>query len=260
VLRQRTWRAVARRFDGVMALTDELELEVRQLGYTGPVWVIGNARDPSRFVAMDRDAASESLRAQIGIADAVPLLGFVGHLVDQKQPELAIEVLAAVRNQGRAAHLVVAGDGARRAAMERRIRDLSLESAVTLLGHRDDPELIYAAADLALITSQAEAIPGVAIEAQMSGCPVVSFPVGAVGEVVEDGITGAVLDRADVSLMAERVVAMLADPTALRAMGAAGRARSKAFSMDATAALYADKFSEVLANRTNRSKGPNTPA
>lgn len=253
-LRRRAWRTIAQRFDGVVALTAELESEVRQLGYDGPVWVIPNARDPARFAAIDRDAASATLRLQIGIGPDVPLLGFVGHLVEQKQPELTVDVLAEVRRQGQPAHLVVAGDGPLRQAMERRIAGHGVAEAVTMLGHRDDPELIFGGADLALITSRAEGIPGVAIEAQMTGCPVVSFPVGAVGDVVEDGVTGVILARPEASLMAERVAALLRDPSRLRAMSVAAVARAAAFTTATTASLYAARFAEVLSDGNERTR------
>ena len=51
---------------------------MRQLGYQGPVWLIRNARRPERFVAIDRESEAVRLRREIGIAEDVPLLGFVG--------------------------------------------------------------------------------------------------------------------------------------------------------------------------------------
>jgi glycosyltransferase involved in cell wall biosynthesis len=246
-LRRYAWRVMARRFDGVVALTPEMESEMRELGYEGPVWPIGNARDPARFEAVDRMAASAALRAELEIGPEVPLLGFVGHLVDQKQPELAIDVLAEVRRQGHPAHLVMAGDGPRRRAVERRIEEHGIGKAVTLLGHRDDPELIFGGVDLVLITSSAEGIPGVAIEAQMTGCPVVTFLLGAVEEVVADGVTGVVVAWPEPMLMATRISGLLADPARLRAMGCAAPPRAAAFTTATTASLYTERFNELRA-------------
>jgi len=247
MLRRRAWRIVARRFDGVVALTPEMMVELRQLGYEGPVWLIANARNPERFAAIDRAGAAAALRAEIGVDADVPLLGFVGHLVDQKQPELAVEVLDGVRREGIDAHLVIAGDGPRRRAVERRVHELGLTGSVTLLGHRADPELIFGGADLAMITSRTEGIPGVAIEAQMAGCPVVSFPVGAIGDVVQDGVTGIILERPDVSLMAKQVAGVLDDPELLQRMSSAASAVGAVFTTASTASRYAATFAEVMA-------------
>ena len=65
--------------------------------------------------------------------------------------------------------------------------------------------------ELALLTSEAEGIPGVAIEALMSGCPLVTFRVGGVDQVVENGVTGVVIDGHDPADMAKAVASLLAD-------------------------------------------------
>lgn len=244
-IRRWAWRAIARRFDGVVVLTPDMEQEMRDLGYEGPVWPIGNARDPARFTAIDRRAASTTLRGEIGLSSEVPLLGFVGHLVDQKQAEMAVDVLAEVRRQGHPAHLVMAGDGPGRPSVLRRIEAHGIGEAVTLLGHRDDPELVYGASDLVLITSRAEGVPGVAIEAQMTGCPVVTFLLGAVEDVIEDGVTGVVVASPDPLLMAASVSRLLDDPRQLHDMSQAAAARAAEFTTARMATLYATRFNEL---------------
>jgi glycosyltransferase involved in cell wall biosynthesis len=244
--RRRVWRSVARRVDVAVALTSDLEGELRRLGFTGPVWVIPNFRQPERFADVDRALAAERLRREIGVDDAVPLLGFVGHLVDQKRPERAIEVLAAVLGQGERAHLVIAGDGPLRPRVEQEVRSRGLTEHVTMLGHRRDVELVYGGVELLLLTSDAEGIPGVAIEAQMTGCPVITFPCGSVHEVVEDGTTGVVLPRVDVPAMADSVVTLLADDDRRRRLGAAARERTPDFAASRTAGMYAARLLELL--------------
>src|SRR5262249_41444822 len=123
--RRRWWGSVVRRVDVVVTMTRELEREVRRLGFSGPIWEIGayNTRSPERFVEVDRADASARLRRQIGVAPDVPLLGFVGHLVEQKRPERALEVLDAVVAEGHHSHLVVAGDGPLRTPFLREVRE-----------------------------------------------------------------------------------------------------------------------------------------
>ena len=166
---------------------------MERLAYRGPVWTIPNARNPARFESVDRDEAVRTAprRARRRRGDAF-LVGFVGHLVPQKQPELAVDVLDALRRDGCDAHLVIAGDGPLRASVEQRVAERGLQQFVTLLGHRDDIEWIYGGVDLIVITSESEGVPGVVIEAQMAGCPVVSFPVGSVADVIDDLETGIV--------------------------------------------------------------------
>src|SRR4029079_7702782 len=113
---------------------------------------------------------------------------------------------------------------------------------VTFLGRRDDVERILAGAEVLLVTSDLEGVPGVAIEAAMAGCPVVSVPVGGVADVVEDGVTGLVVADADVAHLADAVVALLEDPARRDVMSRAGRARTEDFSSATTARVYSDSL------------------
>ena len=101
---------------------------------------------------------------------------------------------------------------------------------------------MLAGVDLLLLPSDSEGMPGVAIEAQMAGCPVVAFPVGGVAEVVATGESGLVLSDHDPGAMAEAVAKLLGDPERLVAMGSAARTRSEAFSM----ATAAERYHRVL--------------
>lgn len=236
------WRAAVTRIDAAVALTGELEEEVRRLGFGGAVWVIPNARRPEKFLAIDRAEAGARLRSQLDLPLDAPIIGFVGHLVRQKRPERAVQVLAGVRSAGVPAHLVVAGDGPLRADLEREVQRLGLAEHVTLLGFRPDVEEVMGASDLLLMTSDAEGIPGVAIESQMTGCPMITFPLGGVSEVVEDGVTGVVLDRFDTVLMARKTAELLQDRATLEAMGRAGRDRSADFAFGRVAVTYATQL------------------
>jgi glycosyltransferase involved in cell wall biosynthesis len=248
-LRRRWLRAVARRFDAAVALTTDQGSELRHLGYRGPMWVIPNFRNPERFRTIRRDAAAARLRAEAGVSEGTALIGFVGHLVGQKRPDRALEVLTQLRLRGCAAHLVVAGAGPLRTDLEARAHRLGVGGALTFLGERDDIEWVLGGSDLALLTSEAEGVPGVAIEAMMAGCPMVSVPVGGVAEVIEDGATGLVLETDDPATMAQAVAQLLADDETRQAMSRECRSRINRFSASAAAAVYAERFSEALAAR-----------
>jgi glycosyltransferase involved in cell wall biosynthesis len=246
-VRRAWWGVVARRFDVGVALTGDEEKELLRLGFRGPVWVIPNFRKPDRFRDLDRVAAAARLRAQVGVPEGLPLIGFVGHLVHQKRLDRALEVLARLPAQDCRAHLVVAGTGPLLPELEVRAERLGVAGAVTFLGHRDDVELVFGGVDLALLTSEAEGIPGVAIEALMAGCPMVSVPVGGVTEVVEHGVTGLVLEDDDPATMATAVARLLADADTRAAMSRASRLHTDRFSARAAAAVYAERLTAALA-------------
>ncbi len=243
------WRWLLRRTAGAVALTQVLADEIVDLGLRSPVWVVPNARQVERFRELDHDACAAALREIAGIGPDTALVGFVGHLVEQKRPDRAVEVLAGLRAEGRDVHLFLAGDGPLAPEVRALVDRLDLADRVTLLGHREDPEAVLGGLDVFLLTSGDEGMPGVVIEAQMAGCPVVSFPVGGVAEVVADGETGIVLEAHDVDAMAEAVAQILDDPNRRRAMAEASLTRSMRFSMEVVAGQYEALFSELVGRR-----------
>lgn len=236
------WRVAVKRIDGVVALTPTYGDELRRFGYAGPVWHLPNARRIDRFEGLDHAVERNRLSTELGVAPAVPLIGLVGFLVEQKRPERAVEVLARTRQSGIDAHLVIVGSGPQEAAVRARARSLDVAASTEILGHRDDVAQVLAALDLLLLTSDDEGVPGVLVEAAMAGCPAVTFPLGGVADVVVDGVTGVVLEEATVEAMTSAVGRLLSDPERRRSMAAAARVHGATFSM----ATVAVRYEEVL--------------
>lgn len=255
------WRIAVRRVDGVVALTDDLGDEVRRLGYRGPVWRIANGRRTERFEGLDRDRARATLGGDLGVGAEVALVGLVGYLVDQKRPERAVEVLAGLRGRGVDAHLVVAGSGPLAGPVAEAAARLGVAAHVSLLGHRDDVEQILAALDVLILTSDDEGIPGIVVEAAMAGCPVVTYPLGGVAEVVAHDETGLVLGESSVTLMADAVAGLVRDPVRRAAMADAARAHSGAFAMEVIAERYEDHLGSLVAgHRYDAGRGGSVPS
>jgi glycosyltransferase involved in cell wall biosynthesis len=248
-VQRRWWRAIANRMDAVVALTPRLEEEMRHLGYGGPIWLICNARGPERFVAVDREHEAVRLRREIAVGADVPLVGFVGNLSREKQPERTLDVLAGVLAQEQSAHLVVVGDGPLHSRCNRVVHGRGLDEHVSFLGHRPDVARVLGGLDVLLLTSDVEGIPGVAIEAQMAGCPVVTFPTGGVRDVLEDGVTGVVLDRPDTALMTDHVLRLLRCPELRARLGDEGRRRADRFSTARVASEYSARLVELCEHR-----------
>jgi hypothetical protein len=82
---------------------------------------------------------------------------------------------------------------------------------------------LYAQADVFLLPSLGDASPFAVLEAMASGLPVVATRVGAVGEMIDDGVTGWLIERGDTSALVGRVKAMDADRSMLAAFGRAAR-------------------------------------
>lgn len=129
------------------------------------------ADEPDRAVA----------RSLLGLPDDSLVVAWAGALTEEKQPLLAVAAVAEVPG----AWLVMAGNGPLRPDIEAACR-AQLEGRYRLTGVVPSLAPLWAAADVALLTSRTEGMPGVLIEARLRAVPVVATDVGAVREVVGD--------------------------------------------------------------------------
>lgn len=172
--------------------------------------VIPNGVDPSRFAGdIDRGA----VRAELGIPSAAPIILHVGRFAWVKNQPRAVDLFAATAASN-GAHLVFLGrfDGAD-SEVRARIDQHGLSDRVHLLGERADVPRWMRAADLLLLTSHYEGMPGVVIEARAAGLPVVASDLPGVVEIAEHlpGIT-VVPNKASDTAWAAAIEGHLASP------------------------------------------------
>jgi glycosyltransferase involved in cell wall biosynthesis len=178
---------------------------------------------PVNTAAHGNPAAAARLRDELGIGEANPVILNIGRLEAVKGQAHLLPMMRIVRQAYPNAMLLIAGDGSLRPRLERQVRDHRLEGAVRLLGSRDDVDALLAMCDMLVLTSESEAAPLPPVEAMRAGRPVVATAVGGVPEIVEHGVTGLIVDRADPDALAAAVVDLARNPDRARAMGAAGR-------------------------------------
>lgn len=186
--------------------------------------------NPTDFQRLEALAAEASIRRR---DPRRPTILWVGRLVEQKRPDLAVEALARVRERVDA-RLWLAGEGALEPALRRRIARLGLGSgeggsAVEMLGFCENPFPLMRQADLFLSTSDFEGLPNVLIESQGLGLPAVATrcPFGP-AEIVAHGSTGLLVEPSDAGALAEAILELLGDPVRRAAMGRAAAERARA--------------------------------
>lgn len=102
-----------------------------------------------------------------------------------------------------------------------------LGDRVQLLGPCSHERVVerFGRSDIVVLPSHVEAFPFVVLEAMAAGRPVVVTNVGAIPEMVRDGIDGFVVPPRDAEALAERLGQLVADPGLRARMGSSGRAR-----------------------------------
>ncbi|MFJ5927137.1 glycosyltransferase [Kitasatospora sp. NPDC092948] len=163
--------------------------------------VLPNARPAQRFSPPAGPAEKAAARTALGLPEDGPLIAWIGALSPEKRPDLA---LAAHARLPGGVHLALAGEGPLRASLV-----AAAGPRTHLLGPLADPAPLYRAADLLLLTSDSEGVPGVLIEAALAALPAVATDVGWVSDVVRDGETGLLTPPDDPTATADALRTLL---------------------------------------------------
>ena len=177
-----------------------------------PRWV-----DTDLFCPTRRDLG---LWRRYGVGPATKLL-YAGRVSREKNMEVLATMFEQLVAAGYGAHLIVAGDGPSRAAMEKRLAGLP----VTFLGFLSQDELagVYASSDLFVFPSATDTFGNVVLEAQSSGLPVVVSDQGGPAELMQHGETGIVVPAGDAGALCAAVAGLLDDPGRLALMSLQAR-------------------------------------
>ena len=115
------------------------------------------------------------LREALGFEDHHHVVGSVGRLDYQKNPQLFVTIAAQYAQVHPDARFVWVGEGVERGAVERHIRHLNLSDKVTLTGFVEDVDAYYHVFDTFALTSRYEGLPLAVIRSLAAGTPVVEF-------------------------------------------------------------------------------------
>ena len=164
-------------------------------------------------------------RAELGLNQSDIYCAFIGRITHIKRPDRFLDVVAKVKADGVKIKFLVAGAGQQLQYCQDRVTNEDLP--VTFLGWREDIEVVLAAADFVILTSDNEGTPLSLIQAGMVGIPVVATNVGSTNEIVVNGKTGFLTDLSVDQLV--KAVTKLSGNSELRAqMGSEGREYSLA--------------------------------
>ena len=187
------------------------------------VVVIHDGVDVERIARM----AAANVHAQFYLPTHAPVVGNVAALVAQKGHEHLIEAASLVVREVPDVRFVIVGEGDRRAALERHIKDKHLERHVFLAGFRTDVLELTKGFDIFVVSSIHEGMCVALVDAMAAGKPAVGTRVGGIPEVLVDGETGVLVEPRDHGAMAASLIRLLKDDAARKKFGAAARERAR---------------------------------
>ena len=169
-----------------------------------------------------REISRADARRQLGWAADGISIAFVGRLTQIKRPDRLLDIASQVTG----AEFVVAGEG--ELFEESKARGLREKLPVTFLGWRKDIDLILAASDIAILTSDNEGIPLTLIQAAQAGLPIVATKVGSISDIVVEGGNGFLLPP-NADSMAKAVQELINRPEVRTSMGRYGKEHAHQF-------------------------------
>jgi glycosyltransferase involved in cell wall biosynthesis len=211
-------------------------------------------------------AAQHNMRDGSAADDPVRLLT-VGRAVEKKGFDDLLAALALLP-AGLSWHLTHVGGGPLSRALKAQAAALGLAGRISWRGPQPQERVLaeYRAADLFVLPCRIggdgdrDGLPNVLMEAQSQGLAVISTTLSGVPELVEDGVTGALVPPQDPAALAAALQALIADPARRRRLGEAGAAQVRLrFDMAAGITALARRFglesaaaAEVARARTAR--------
>ncbi len=220
-------RQMARFVDRYVAVSDSAarHLTSRKRIPAGKIQTIFNGRDLARFHPPSAAERREA-RAALGLG-AEPAAVVLGRLEPQKGHALMIEAAAVLARSLPALKILFAGSGGLERELRARCAAAGLTAMVGFLGYRSDPEVLFAAADIAVLPSLYEGLPLAAIEAMAAARPVVATDIDGVREVVADGGSGLLVRAGDAHALAQAIERLARFPILARQLGMNGRRRAE---------------------------------
>lgn len=229
--------------DHVVVPSAKFKRVLQEQNVRRPIRTIPNGIDRSNF---HQPRTPGLFRRQLGLSEDTPVLLCVGRVDPEKRLDFVIEAFTRVAARPEA-HLVIAGDGSARRALEEQAAESGCGQRIHFLGmvkRSDLPDLLHDA-NLFLSASTSETQCLAMVEAIAAGLPVAAVWDEAFEGILADGVNGRTAPR-EAEVFGRVVTSLLADPATLSEYGQASQKLSRKFSVEAQAAAMVDLYRDAL--------------
>lgn len=183
--------------------------------------------------ALPSAAARAAARKRFALDGSQIVLGCVGALERDKGHEWVIRALAELRNEFPNCKLLIAGEGEYRRELNTLAQELGCKDRVIFAGFVKDIAAAYEAIDVFVFPSLFEGLGTSLLSAMSYAVPSITFFGCALGEIVENGVSGIQVEAKNSAAIAEAAAQILRQPECAGNLGAAGRVRiEQKFSAD----------------------------
>jgi glycosyltransferase involved in cell wall biosynthesis len=219
--------------------------------------VILNGIDATRFSSNN----GTKFRAELGIAPDDFVVGTVGTPRPAKGFDVLLDAAKILKSRSRGYRFVVVGDltfGRGTALFEGRAAR-GLTEDVIITGFRSDVPCALAAFDVYALTSRYEGFSLALVEAMATGLPVVATRCGGPEQILDDGVTGILVENGSAEDTANAIERLRANADERRRLGnAARKAVRERFTLEAQVREYERLYEECLSSAGRKSRATRT--
>lgn len=211
--------------DRLITITQEDYALASKRFKTNVFHIHGVGANSSRFYVLSADE-KQRVRKELHIPDDAKVIMNVGELLPNKNQKTAILAMKTVCQKYPTAQLFIAGNGPELEYLKKLAQQEKLENNVCFLGYTLNLNTYNNIADCTVACSFREGLPMNVIEAMLCENAVVASNNRGHRELVEDGVTGFLVEPTDVQAFADRIIQVLDAPAVY---ARAARERAQAF-------------------------------
>src|SRR5574340_951244 len=188
------------------------------------VVAIPNGVEAARFRVAPE--VRQRVRQSLGLPASAPVIGTVGSLVPLRNHALLLEAAKIVSTASSEARFVVVGEGSEGPRLRAKAQELGLADRVIFTGERSDIPELLSAFDVFALSCDTEGFGLAALEAMAAGLPIVATRVGALPELIQEGVNGLLVPPGEAPALAEALLRLLREEALAGRLGQAARARA----------------------------------
>jgi len=146
-------------------------------------------------------------------------IGSAGRLVPVKDFTLMVKIASILIPKYENVYFKIAGDGPKKNEIDKEIKKYNLKDRFILKGNIECMDTFYKSINLYINTSIHEGIPITVLEAMANCCPVIAPRIGGLGEIIDDGKDGFLLESRNPEEYAKKIEEIMNSNTYMREMG-----------------------------------------
>ncbi len=244
------------KFRDIIIQNDNFDLQTAKINRIKPKLgfkIIYNGIDSNALNFLNRDAARDFFRDKLHV-DLNKFELVIGNTANYYKTKGLPYLLDAIANLSKTINVgcVLVGDGPERKTLEDIIKRNRLEKRVFLAGQLPDAHRYLKAYDIFAFSSVKEGFPWAILEAMSAELPIIATKVGAIPDILENGISGWLIEPANSEQIYERILWFSSHINIMPQFGLRAKQRvQNRFTLDILLAKYRQLFQAIIDKKTD---------